>query len=126
MSDRSKTTEVLYLDPEKVLPSSILKLYFQGKEVAVEASDTPFVIGRDEDSCQLHVDNHYVSRNHCVLTYCEDGFLLKDQSTNGTLVQFGRATPVRIHQESTALKGNGSIKLTRLHLDDSDLLLFKA
>lgn len=126
MSEYDKTTEVLYLDPGEVRPVRDLQLYFQGKELVVKPTDTPYIIGRDEESCDLIVDNHYISRNHCVLSYNEDGFHLKDQSTNGTLVQFGRATPVRVHHETTALQGNGSIKLTRLNLDDEDLLLFKA
>ncbi len=125
MGDDRSVTDVIYTEPSEELVHGELQIFYQGQEVIIKPEDTPFVIGRDPASCQLHIDNNYISRQHCVILYRDNCFVLEDQSTNGSYVQFGRAHPIRVHQQSATLSGNGTIRLTKPNLDDFDLLLFR-
>ena len=62
-----------------------------------------FVIGRD-DICDLRLDGEGVSRRHCAIAPVPGGYLLTDESSNGTLVNGTRSTRTHILDDGDILR----------------------
>ncbi len=78
--------ETRYLSTDVVLEkitSQILSLKYAEREIIIEPNMTPFMIGRNNSSCQLALDDSQVSREHCHIAYNRGKFVLVDHSTNG-------------------------------------------
>ena len=103
--------------------SKILKLRNCGLEFELAPDSGGFVIGRDLD-CNLTINGSMVSRQHALIEFRRDKFILRDQSTNGTYIrpQQGRAYYVR--REETPLLGEGEISLGKLVDDRPALNIF--
>jgi pSer/pThr/pTyr-binding forkhead associated (FHA) protein len=67
----------------------------------IELGNGRLVVGRD-DSCDLIVSGMRVSRRHCSIAPVQDGYLLRDESANGTIVNGKRMT-------GTYLLGHGDV-----------------
>ncbi|MEY4589671.1 MAG: hypothetical protein RL497_1747 [Pseudomonadota bacterium] len=103
-----------------------IEFFYAGKKYPVNMNKLPFMIGREEQSCDLVIDGAMISRNHCSIEIRENQLGLMDKSTNGTFVKLGRAESVFIRNEFCPLAGQGYIKLGEaLSLDDAQLLMFK-
>ncbi|MGH7619965.1 MAG: FHA domain-containing protein [Gemmatimonadaceae bacterium] len=76
---------------------------------ATELSDCRVVVGRD-GACDVVVPGIGVSRRHCSITPVEGGYLLRDESANGTLVNGSRVA-------GTYLLGHGDV----VHIGDEEL-----
>jgi pSer/pThr/pTyr-binding forkhead associated (FHA) protein len=68
---------------------------------AIDLGNTRVVVGRGE-TCDLIVPGMDVSRRHCSITPVQGGYLLRDESANGTLVNGSRVS-------GTYLLGHGDI-----------------
>lgn len=68
---------------------------------AVDLGASRVVVGRDE-ACDVVVSGMGASRRHCSITPVQDGYLLRDESANGTLVNGSRVT-------GTYLLGHGDV-----------------
>jgi len=70
-----------------------------------------FLFGRGMD-CDQVIDHPTISREHAEFLYRNGQFILRDFSTNGTMiVQQGK--PERLHRSSIELRGSGKIYLGR-------------
>lgn len=76
---------------------------------AIELGNYRVVVGRDA-SCDFVVSGMGVSRRHFSVTPVQGGYLLRDESANGTLINGSRVS-------GTYLLGHGDV----LRLDDEDL-----
>jgi hypothetical protein len=77
-----------------------------GEEKKLELSDTQYSIGRlpDNDISLSEDPNSLITRiKHCILSREAGQWLLTDNSTNGTIVQWGENRE-EIHQKTIALK----------------------
>ena len=74
-----------------------------------DLSDSRVVVGRDE-ACNIVVPGMGVSRRHCSITSVQGGYLLRDESANGTLVNGSRVS-------GTYLLGHGDI----MHVGEDEL-----
>ena len=63
------------------------------------------------DACDMPVRNDLASRLHCLIELRLGKFILIDQSSNGTYVQFGEGAEQRISREEITLHGEGVISL---------------
>lgn len=91
--------------------SNRLSLHCRGQRFELDFTLVRFLLGREGD-CDLVMDNPLVSRHHAEIRFRGKGFVLRDFSTNGTLVlRDGRRRPV--HQGEVALRGRGSLFLGR-------------
>jgi predicted component of type VI protein secretion system len=68
---------------------------------AFDLGDCRVVLGRDE-ACNIVVPGRDVSRRHCSIAPVHGGYLLRDESANGTLVNGSRVS-------GTYLLGHGDI-----------------
>src|SRR5438876_7503 len=100
MKDPDDTTLLNADGGELPARQNALDLLYRGREYHIEASDTPFVIGRDSGGCNLCIASEYSSRRHCTIEYREAKFVLNDCSTNGTYLQLGRTENLRVHNET--------------------------
>lgn len=112
--------------PIQAQPLDYFELFYKGRILKLTASDLPFSIGRDEDDCDLAVDDQGVSRLHCSLIIQNDQFGLQDSSTNGTAVQTGRAGSITLKEGFYPLTGHGCIQLGKtLSPSDPNLIHYK-
>jgi pSer/pThr/pTyr-binding forkhead associated (FHA) protein len=65
-------------------------------------------VGRDESSA-LRILSRQTSRQHAVIDFSRESFIITDQSTNGTFIRSGRSLPVALKRDSTKLVGTGLI-----------------
>jgi len=71
--------------------------------------DTPYVVGRNPQRCQLIVNAGFVSREHCHIDFQHGSFILHDHSSNGTHVIMSQHQPVYLRRNSAPLLGEGVI-----------------
>lgn len=64
-----------------------ITIKYRDKELAISQSQTPFIIGRDQDKCDLMVFGSQVSREHCKIDFSRGKFVLIDHSTNGCFLE---------------------------------------
>ena len=87
--------------------------------------ELPLFLGRDRESCHIHVPVQVVSRQHCVIDLIQGRIVVKDQSTNGTYVKFGQAEEVCLRKGQTyPLNGRGMIKLGKSFEKDDDAIIY--
>ncbi len=107
-----------------VAPSgSVLTLRNCGLEFKLHPESPPFVIGREMDS-NLTVNGTMVSRQHAVIEYRRNKFILRDQSTNGTYIRPRGGQSFFIRREEVPLTGEGEISLGKLVDDRPALNIF--
>ena len=80
------------------------------RHVVVE--DEPVVIGKDDEVCDLRLDDPHVSREHCRIQVTDQGVRVEDLgSRNGTIIN---GTPIKLTvltQPATLLLGKTTIRL---------------
>lgn len=103
--------------------AKILKLRNCGLEFDLLPDMTSFVIGRDLD-CNLTINGTMVSRQHAIIEFRRDKFVLLDQSTNGTYVRPQQGKAYYVRREETPLLGEGEISLGKLVDDRPALNIF--
>ncbi len=102
---------------------SVLTLRNCGLEFKLLPESPTFVMGRELDS-NLTVNGTMVSRQHAVIEYRRNKFILRDQSTNGTYVQPRGGQSFFIRREEVPLTGEGEISLGKLVDDRPALNIF--
>lgn len=94
---------------ESVRPAGPCVQLHHGLKILEVSRQNPVVtIGRDVASDLVLTDIH-ASRNHCRVEHTDDGTLLIDASTNGTLVVDGEKQERLVKNSSVALKGRGML-----------------
>jgi hypothetical protein len=63
----------------------VLHLRYRNAFISCERTNPRILIGRDR-RCALVIRDQLASRRHCTIEFREDGFELRDHSTNGTYV----------------------------------------
>ncbi len=91
-----------------------LMLQTTGKDGGVEdhqvlPEQTPFVIGRNRDRCQLLIDTDFVSRKHCHIAYSNGNFVLHDHSSNGTHISTEFGQHLHLKRGEIQLMGKGTL-----------------
>jgi hypothetical protein len=89
-------------------PERYAILRHAGQEYRLDRSRPCITIGRDYTN-HIVIDDPRTSRNHCRITRRSDGWLLQDQSTNGTVVTFAQGRSHVIKRSLIALHGSGRI-----------------
>lgn len=83
-----------------------LQITYQGKDYVIEATSSPFIVGRAKD-CQIKVMAKHVSRHHFMIKNQGGSFVLEDMSRNGTFIKPYDGREVLIKQERLGLRGKG-------------------
>ncbi len=87
-----------------------LALQYAGTHLGLQEANGAVVIGRDA-GCQLVVPDRMASRQHARIERRRDKFILVDQSTNGTFVEFEGEAEMVLRREEMMLRGKGRIAL---------------
>ena len=87
-----------------------LALSYAGTPMGLTQANGAIVVGRDA-SCQLVVPDRMASRQHARVERRRDKFILIDQSTNGTFVEFDGEAEMVLRREEVMLRGKGRIAL---------------
>jgi len=95
---------------------NVLAIWYRGESVTVEQG--PFQLGRGTEN-DLQVADDRASRTHAVVERSQGGFVITDNSTNGTYVQIGDEDVMFLHRDQLRLYGTGHMSLGR-HLDAAD------
>lgn len=99
-------------------------LKFSDEEILFTDADlgSAASIGKDP-ACAISLNAQYASRSHVNLEYRRGKFVLVDQSTNGTYVQFKGQDEVFIRREELTLMGDGLISLGEAVNPDSPTII---
>lgn len=89
---------------------ALLTLHYENVVREMDRFAGALVIGREKD-CGLTVHDPRASRHHARVEHKGDGFVLIDQSTNGTWVARDGQEELRVHREELPLVGRGRISL---------------
>ncbi|RUQ74126.1 adenylate/guanylate cyclase domain-containing protein [Azospirillum doebereinerae] len=95
-----------------------LHLSYRGQAILMSRALTRVTIGR-EDSSGLRIVSRQASRQHAVIDFSRESFLLTDHSTNGTFIRSGGSPPVALRRDSTKLVGSGLIGFGAEALDEA-------
>ncbi len=93
-------------------PEVRLCLRFRGKELELSRQHPVATIGRSPEN-DFVVDDDFASRAHARIEYHRGGFVLLDQSTNGTFVLMKDGELVHLRRDRLPLRGAGMISIGR-------------
>lgn len=93
--------------------SFLMTVRYRTREMRFDPMLVRFLFGRGQD-CDQTIDHPTISREHAEILYRNGQFLLRDFSTNGSIVVQGDNIE-QIHRSSIELKGKGQIYLGRTH-----------
>nr|WP_255635414.1 adenylate/guanylate cyclase domain-containing protein [Azospirillum sp. 412522] len=94
-----------------------LHLSYRGRDITLSRTLSRVTIGR-EDGSGLRIASRQTSRQHAVIDFTRESFLLTDHSTNGTFIRSGGSPPVVLRRDSTKLVGSGLIGFGAEALDE--------
>lgn len=94
--------------PEAAASRLMLHVDYKGTAFTVDAVQRRLSVGREESSA-LRILTRRTSRQHAVIDFSRESFILTDHSTNGTFVRTGDSLPVALKRDSTKLVGSGLI-----------------
>lgn len=117
LHDSRELDEITQMEP--ITPqrssSSRLHLRFQSRHDQLDYLLVRYLMGRGEN-CDLILDHQLVSRLHAEIRYENNVFVLRDFSTNGTVL-ITRGSSVSLHHSQATLRHRGSILLGRTGFD---------
>lgn len=108
--NQDEVTEVALIQEIKT-NAFLLTLRFANHQVQLNPMLVRYLLGRGEE-CDRVFDHPTISREHAELLYQNGKFLLRDFSTNGSVV-FQAGKSVRLHRSSMELRHKGEIYLGR-------------
>lgn len=91
--------------------SFLMTMRYRTREMRFDPMLVRFLFGRGQD-CDQTVDHKTISREHAEILYRNGQFVLRDFSTNGSVVIQG-GNREQVHRSSIELKGKGQIYLGR-------------
>lgn len=91
--------------------SFLMTAQYRTRQMRFDPMLVRFLFGRGID-CDQAIDHPTISREHAEFQYRDGQFLLRDFSTNGSVILTGNKTK-QIHRSSIVLKGSGKIYLGR-------------
>lgn len=129
---RSVTSRKALAFPEydvcEVLPAPIsaamLQLACGDQVVCVSRELEAVVIGRGR-GCGLVVSDRMASREHCTVRLREEGFVLQDHSSNGTLLAIPGAKALLLKGRQAALRAQGMLVFGPHRFRDSQVVRFR-
>lgn len=106
----NQTAVSTQINLSEVNDGTYMRLTLGGRNIELLQTSAPATLGRDGQN-DLVVAREWVSRNHVVIEYRRDIFVLTDRSTNGTFVQEGAGGAFRVHRDEAHLREEGVISL---------------
>lgn len=86
----------------------VLRITYRGQTFTANRLYPRLTIGREESN-DVRILSRQTSRQHAVIDFSRESFILTDHSTNGSFVRNGNAHAVALRRDSTKLGGSGLI-----------------
>ena len=87
-----------------------LEIRYQDQVKILSGNSSPLQLGRSKQ-CDLMIASPLASRSHATIKFSRGKFILTDQSTNGTYIQFEKGKQFYLRRENLPLSGSGIISL---------------
>ncbi len=87
-----------------------IELLIKGKKHTVTLDKTSCVVGRDP-SCDIVIQNKFVSRAHATILLKDGKFLVEDNSFNGTYIKFNNGQKIHVSKDEQTLVSNGVMSM---------------
>jgi adenylate cyclase len=100
-----------------------MRLVYRTRVVVLNPGKNILVLGRDA-SADLVVADRMASRAHCQIERRQDGFVLADESANGTYLSIDGEREVVLRNEEAQLRGHGFITLGQSRATSTELVEF--
>ncbi len=115
----------LEIEPlEKSNGISIELSYKNGDKQILSNKSASCQIGRDP-SCDIVIQNKYVSRAHAKILFKDGKILLKDNSFNGTYIKFENGKKIHVSKDEQVLARSGVFNLGKPLKSDTPDVTFK-
>ncbi len=109
--EQANQTVLVSTGPTETVMAQRLQLSCKEQRWTLTPADLPKWMGRSEE-CEMVLPTDFASRKHVRFEYRRGKFMLVDESSNGTYVQFeDEAKPVYVRNEAFALIGAGRFSL---------------
>jgi hypothetical protein len=99
--------ETMFFHAGKAANGAKLVLDAAGQSVEISATNQIVTVGRS--SGDIVLPDKMVSRQHAVIRYAGGRFILMDQSTNGTFIQYDTGQHIQVRREAVDIVGSGVI-----------------
>lgn len=123
----TQVIEASALRQDMKIPQIDLTYLKQGSIVeshSVKPKNTPFSVGREQQTCTLAVPTTFASREHFHIEHRRGKFILIDRSTNGTYVREDDTEAVYLRREEMPLRGSGVISMGELPAEAEHVIRF--
>jgi pSer/pThr/pTyr-binding forkhead associated (FHA) protein len=97
-----------------------LQVWFGPQQFVVTPEHSTLSIGRHREN-DVMIDDARVSRRHATIRLRHGKFVLRDESTNGTLVMTEDGRSIALHREDLTLQGSGRLGVTPEAGSDAEL-----
>lgn len=87
-----------------------IELFIKGQKHVLTTDKTTCQVGRDP-SCDIVIQNKFVSRAHAKIILKDGKFLVEDNSFNGTYINFNNGKKIHISKDEQILASNGSMSM---------------
>lgn len=87
-----------------------IELFIKGKKYVVTTDKDSCVVGRDP-SCDIVIQNKFVSRAHAKIILKDGKFLVEDNSYNGTYINFNNGKKIHVSKDEQILVSSGSMSM---------------
>ena len=94
-----------------------IELIIKGKKHVLTTNKNTCRVGRDP-SCDIVIQNKFVSRAHAKIILKDGKFLVEDNSFNGTYIKFNNGQKIHISKDEQTLIANGTMSMGK-PVDDS-------
>lgn len=87
-----------------------IELFVKGKKHVLTTDKDTCQVGRDP-SCDIVIQNKFVSRAHAKIILKNGKFLVEDNSYNGTYINFNNGKKIHVSKDEQILVSNGSMSM---------------
>jgi len=87
-----------------------IELIIKGKKHVLTTDKNTCRVGRDP-SCDIVIQNKFVSRAHAKIILKDGKFLVEDNSFNGTYIKFNNGQKIHISKDEQTLISNGTMSM---------------
>ena len=95
-----------------------IELSIKGKKHLVTTDKDSCVVGRDP-TCDIVIQNKFVSRAHAKIILKNGKFLVEDNSFNGTFINFNNGQKIHVSKDEQTLMSNGVMSMGKPVDDES-------
>lgn len=104
--------------PNGISNDMSIELFIKGKKHVLTVDKNICQVGRDP-SCDIVIQNKFVSRAHAKIIFKDGKFLVEDNSYNGTYIKFNNGQKIHVSKDEQTLVSNGVMSMGKPVDDES-------